>query len=214
MSNNKQMQNTEHTNEWVNLIEEAVDKDHLNYYEYRQFTNIQEIGSGGKLRCSISLHLFILIFEFIQRKVDFHDNVISCHGILTKLESENQISNNFMMILVYQKENWRLGASSNFQFKLFGVDPKSFSRRRNNNNLMYTLNEKSDVYSVGHRETVVPDTPGEYEKLYTKCWDENPQLLNEQELNEVPLINEQEKLPIEKGFNRIVDETNDLVLNY
>jgi hypothetical protein len=29
------------------------------------------------------------------------------------------------------------------------VDPKSFSRRRNNNNQMYSLNEKSDVYSVG-----------------------------------------------------------------
>jgi hypothetical protein len=47
----------------------------------------------------------------------------------------------------------RIGMSSNFQSKLFGVvpyvDPKSFSRRRNNNNQMYSLNEKSDVYSVG-----------------------------------------------------------------
>jgi serine/threonine protein kinase len=50
----------------------------------------------------------------------------------------------------------RIGASSNFQSKLFGivpyVDPKSFKRRRNNNNQstqMYSLNEKSDIYSVG-----------------------------------------------------------------
>ncbi|CAB5358196.1 unnamed protein product [Rhizophagus irregularis] len=103
----------------------------------------------------------------------------------------------------------RIGASSNVQSKLFGmipyVDPKSFSRRRNNNNQMYSLNEKSDVYSVGvllwelssgqppfcadgehydvgliydisqgHRETVVPDTPDEYVKIYTKCWDGEP----------------------------------------
>jgi hypothetical protein len=79
------------------------------------------------------------------------------------------------------------------------VDPKSFSRRRNNtNNQMYSLNEKSDVYSVGVllweissgqppfdaegeqydvslvleisqglRETVIPDTPDEYVKIYT-----------------------------------------------
>jgi serine/threonine protein kinase len=97
----------------------------------------------------------------------------------------------------------RIGASSNLQSKLFGVipyiDPKSFNRRKNNNNQtqVYSLNEKSDVYSVGVllweissgqppfsidglydvaliydisqglRETVVPDTPEEYVKIYT-----------------------------------------------
>ncbi|EXX66765.1 uncharacterized protein OCT59_024376 [Rhizophagus irregularis] len=47
----------------------------------------------------------------------------------------------------------RIGESSNFQSKLFGmvpyVDPKSFNKRRNNNNQMFSLNEKSDVYSLG-----------------------------------------------------------------
>ncbi|RGB42655.1 hypothetical protein C1646_786116 [Rhizophagus diaphanus] len=177
------------------------------------------------------------------------------------------------------------------------VDPKSFSRRRNNNNQVFSLNEKSDVYSVGvllweissgqppfHaegeqydvslileisqglRETIVPDTPKDYIEIYTKCWDgepdnrptiyqvveaiitktdiviENPQLLNEQEFSEVPLStnnseprgelsqliqnfckmntneidniavsNEQEKLLTEEDFNRIVDEINYLI---
>ncbi|PKK65440.1 HCP-like protein [Rhizophagus irregularis] len=106
----------------------------------------------------------------------------------------------------------RIGTSSNLQSKLFGVipyvDPKSFSRRRNNNNQstqMFSLNEKSDIYSIGVlfweissgqppfyvedeeydvglaveisqglRETVVPDTPEEYVKIYTKCWDGEP----------------------------------------
>ncbi|PKY54522.1 kinase-like protein, partial [Rhizophagus irregularis] len=306
---------------------EAIDKEHLNYYEYNQFTNIQEIGAGGfgkvyranwkNTKKQLALKSFFnlnnvtmkeIVCELkIQRKVDFHDNIIRCCGI-TKFESENQISNNYMMVMEYanggslrnylkknfSKLTWddkfnmayqlayavsclhnegiihrdlhsgnilvhqntikladfglskRIGASSNFQSKLFGmvpyVDPKSFSRRRNNNNQMYTLNEKSDVYSVGvllwevssgrppfhvegehydigliydisqgHRETVVPDTPDEYVKIYTKCWDgepdnrptiyqvvdllkaiitktdiimENHQLLNEQELNE------------------------------
>ncbi|CAB4488365.1 unnamed protein product [Rhizophagus irregularis] len=85
MSDNKKIQNTKNTNEWVNWIQEAIDKEHLNYYEYNQFTNIQEIGAG-EIVCELK----------IQRKVDFHDNIIRCHGI-TKFESENQIGNNYMM---------------------------------------------------------------------------------------------------------------------
>ncbi|CAB4395993.1 unnamed protein product [Rhizophagus irregularis] len=326
MSDNKQMQNTENTNEWINWIEEAIVKEHLKYYEYKEFCNFQEIGTGGfgkvyrakwkNLEKSFALKSFFSLNNItmkeivrelkIQREVDFHDNIIRCHGI-TKFESENHLNNNFMLVMEYAdggslrnylKENFgeltwddkclmayqlacavsclhdekiihrdlhssnilvhkntikladfglskRIGASSNFQSKLFGmvpyVDPKSFSRRRNNNQ-MFTLNEKSDVYSVGvllweissgqppfyaenghydvgliydisqgHRETVVPDTPEEYVKIYTKCWDgepdnrptiyqvvdwlkamitktdiimENSQLSNEQELNE------------------------------
>ena len=49
----------------------------------------------------------------------------------------------------------RIEKASKSQSKLFGivpyVDPKSFSRQRNNNNQVqiYSLNKKSDIYSVG-----------------------------------------------------------------
>ncbi|CAB4388166.1 unnamed protein product [Rhizophagus irregularis] len=239
------MQDTEYTNEWINWIEETVDKEYLKLYEYKQFNNIQHIGTGkfGSVyranwknsETQFALKSFFnldnitmkeIIRELkIQREVDFHNNIIRCYGI-TKLESENH--NNCQLVMEYAnggtlrsylKENFtdfglskRIEASSNFQSKLFGmvpyVDPKSFSRQGNNNNQstqMYTLNEKSDNYSIGVllweissgrppfyvedkqydidlaleisqglRETIVPGTPNEYVKVYTKCWDGEP----------------------------------------
>ena len=97
----------------------------------------------------------------------------------------------------------RIEAASSLRSKLFGVipylDPKVFSKQRNSNNKTqaYSLNEKSDVYSVGIllweissgqppfcneqpydvslameisqglRETVVPNTSEDYVKIYT-----------------------------------------------
>ncbi|CAI2161833.1 17637_t:CDS:2 [Funneliformis geosporum] len=106
----------------------------------------------------------------------------------------------------------RIKEASNIQSKLFGVipytDPKWFNRRHNiiNPTKNGTLDEKSDVYSVGvllweissgHppfytkneqydvslaleilqglRETIVPNTPNEYAKLYIDCWDGKPE---------------------------------------
>jgi hypothetical protein len=48
------MSGNQNTNEWVNWIEEAIEKEHLNHYEYNQFSNIQEIGTGGfgKVYCA------------------------------------------------------------------------------------------------------------------------------------------------------------------
>jgi len=32
-------------NEWINWIEEAISKNHIKHYEYKEFKNIQEIGT-------------------------------------------------------------------------------------------------------------------------------------------------------------------------
>ncbi|CAB4396140.1 unnamed protein product [Rhizophagus irregularis] len=141
------------TNEWVNWVEEAVDKEYFKFYEYNQFNNIQHIGTGGfgkvfranwknsekqfALKSFFSLDKITvkeIVRELkIQREVDFHDNIIHCHGI-TKFESDNH--NNYWLVMEYAD-----GAL--------------------------------DI-SQGHRETAVPDTPDEYVKIYTKCWDGEP----------------------------------------
>ena len=96
----------------------------------------------------------------------------------------------------------RIEESSNLQTKLFGmvpyVDPQIFNKKRDSNNQIqiYSLNKKSDVYSIGillweissgrppfynepydvslaleilHglREKPIPDTPENYIKIYT-----------------------------------------------
>ncbi len=47
MSNNTELKTTGNSNEWINWIEEAIAKEYLKYYEYKYFSNIKEIGSGG-----------------------------------------------------------------------------------------------------------------------------------------------------------------------
>ena len=39
-----EVQNTENASDW---IEEAIAKEYLKYYEYQNFSNIREIGTGG-----------------------------------------------------------------------------------------------------------------------------------------------------------------------
>ena len=41
------IRDTENTNEWINWIEEAIAKEYLKHYEYENFSNIKEIGTGG-----------------------------------------------------------------------------------------------------------------------------------------------------------------------
>jgi hypothetical protein len=47
MSNIIEMRDTENKDEWVNWIEEAINKEYFKFYEYKHFSNIEKIGSGG-----------------------------------------------------------------------------------------------------------------------------------------------------------------------
>src|SRR4051812_37574435 len=47
MSNNNKLKFTRNSNESIDWIEEAIEKNYFKYYEYKNFSNIKKVGSGG-----------------------------------------------------------------------------------------------------------------------------------------------------------------------
>uniref|UniRef100_U9USN5 Protein kinase domain-containing protein n=1 Tax=Rhizophagus irregularis (strain DAOM 181602 / DAOM 197198 / MUCL 43194) TaxID=747089 RepID=U9USN5_RHIID len=100
MSNNTELINNSNECNW---IEEAISKKLIKFYEFGQFYNIEEIGSGGfgkvyradwkdsHKRCALKSFYNLndatikAIVREIQhhREVDFYDNVIRFYGVTT-----------------------------------------------------------------------------------------------------------------------------------
>ncbi|CAB4396036.1 unnamed protein product [Rhizophagus irregularis] len=142
--------NTEfNSNEWIDWIEEAIAKKHIKYYDYKHFNNIQEIGFGnfGKVYRanwkSFCNHLALKsFFNFnnatvkeivneinLQRKIDFHENIIRFCGITTAANQDNN-SKKYLLVMEYANS--------------------------------------------GLREKPIPNTPVDYIKIYTDCWNNEP----------------------------------------
>ncbi|RIA92718.1 kinase-like domain-containing protein, partial [Glomus cerebriforme] len=107
------------SNEWINWIENAISNRLIKYYEFENFYNIQEIGSGafGIVRRANwkNSHKYFALKSFsnfdnatakeivneikLQREVDFYDNVIRFYGITT-FSWENQ-NKKYWLVLEY-----------------------------------------------------------------------------------------------------------------
>ncbi|GES93342.1 kinase-like domain-containing protein [Rhizophagus clarus] len=108
MSNNVELINN--SNDWNKWIEEAISKKLIRYYEFKDFSNIQEIGSGvfakvyranwKKSHIRYALKSFIKIDNAtakaivreiqLHREVDHHDNVIRFYGVTTSIEENKK----------------------------------------------------------------------------------------------------------------------------
>ncbi|CAB5216210.1 unnamed protein product [Rhizophagus irregularis] len=174
------------TNEWANWIEEAISKKHIRYYEYEYFSNIQEIGVGG----------FELVNELeLQRDVTFHDNIISFHGITTEKGNQHEAFKKYLLVMEYAdggslkkflKENkditWKDKCKLAYQLScaVACLHDEGIVHRdlHSNNVLVHQGNIKLADFGlskkVGSRESTVPGTPADYVKLYSECWDGDP----------------------------------------
>ncbi|GES87639.1 kinase-like domain-containing protein [Rhizophagus clarus] len=275
MSNNAEPINN--LNDWNKWIEDSISRKFIKYYEFKDFSNIQEIGFGDFAKVyranwknshkRYAIKTFFMINDVtiksivreiqLQREVDCHEcqpflwyhryDKLSSYFILKKNERKE-----YSLVLEYAengtlrkylKENFEnltwddklnlafqlayavsclhdegivhrdLNSNnevSNSQSRIFGmipyIDPKIFNRKSNKNNNkteLYSLNKKSDVYSIGVllweissgqppfcnescdlglamailqslRETPVYNTSKDYIKVYTDCWNIEP----------------------------------------
>ncbi|CAB4379547.1 unnamed protein product [Rhizophagus irregularis] len=114
--------NYQSANEWIDWIENAISSTNIKYYDFKDFSNIKEIGVGafGKvfranrktseqyfaLKCFFNLNNATVnrVIREIEhhREVDFHENIIRFYGI-TKNNIENVIdqSRNYLLVMEY-----------------------------------------------------------------------------------------------------------------
>ncbi|PKK64311.1 kinase-like protein [Rhizophagus irregularis] len=120
--------NSNDLNKW---IEEAISKKVFKYYEFEQFYNIQEIGSGGfgkvyraNWKNSHKRYAIKSFFNIndatvkaiiqLQREVDFHDNVIRFYGFTTSIR-ENQRKEYSLVIEYAENGTLRKYLKENFE---------------------------------------------------------------------------------------------------
>ncbi|CAB4412814.1 unnamed protein product [Rhizophagus irregularis] len=162
--------NNPNEKEWINWLDEAIKNEHIKYYEYEHFSKIRTIGSERK-----DIALKEIIHEFkLQRKVDFHENIVRFFGISNRNEDyvmvlECAVEGHLRNYLENQTLTWH--DKINLAYQLASAvlclhDEGIIHCDLHSNNIL--------VNQHGLREAHIPNTPVDYLHLYSKCWDGDP----------------------------------------
>ncbi|CAB4413878.1 unnamed protein product [Rhizophagus irregularis] len=134
----------------------------------------------------------------LQREVDFHDNIIRFYGVATEVQSDN--SKRYMLVMEYAdggtlrkylKENFEIltwNDKFNMALQLASAvsclhDEGIMHRDLHSNNVgqrpFYAEGKPYDIGLAveilqGLREKPIPNTPENYIKIYTDCWNGEP----------------------------------------
>ncbi|CAB4437435.1 unnamed protein product [Rhizophagus irregularis] len=112
----------------------------------------------------------------LKRELISHDNIINFYGItISDQEDQSDDIKKYHLVMEYADggslNNY---LKENFE-KLVWEDKLKFAYQLAS--AVSCLHDEDiihrDLHS-SHRETTVPDTPIEYFKLYTECWNDNP----------------------------------------
>ncbi|CAB5394886.1 unnamed protein product [Rhizophagus irregularis] len=168
------MQNTENTNECIKWIEEAISKEYFRLYEHKYFSNVQRIGTGGFGKVYrvnwknsdqyLALKSFSNVDDVIakeivhelklQRDIQFHNNIIKFYGV-AQFEPASAVACLHNEGIVHRDLH-----SGNVGQPPFATEE-------------YDIDLALEI-SQGRREDPILNTPENYIKIYTECWDNEP----------------------------------------
>ncbi|CAB4477982.1 unnamed protein product [Rhizophagus irregularis] len=186
MPGETEIQDSEDAKKWIDWIEEAIVKEYFRYYEYKNFI----------LKSFIDLSeatIKEVVHELkLHRDVQHHPNIISFCGI-TKSESDDESHLKKYMLVMEFADGGSLRSYLKNYFTYLTWDDKyglayqlvgavSFLHNEGivHRDLHSGNGEQYDVALAlqivqGQREHIVPGTPEAYVKIYTDCWNDEPE---------------------------------------